>query len=97
MENGPLGHPGTPDDGDWAPANPPGRRHAAWETPSDRAVRALEGWLNRAMEMPEGTYPRIPLRLSREGGWGAVLNTQTGRAWAEGWWATAFAGIEVDR
>lgn len=84
----------TPDD---PPGSPLRGRIAAWETPSERAVRLLEGWLNRALDMPEGTYPRIPLRMAREGGWQTVLTSDAGRAWAEGWWASAFAGVEIDR
>jgi hypothetical protein len=91
MNRGFFGHPET------SPEGPPTPQSTREETPSERVVRILEGWFNQALDQPEGTYPRIPLRASREGGWDTVLTTDSGRAWADAWWANTFAGIDIDR
>lgn len=67
------------------------------ETPSQRVVRELEGFLEAAMAMPDGTFPRIPLRAVHDGGWRERMATDEGRAWADAWWNGAFAGMEADR
>lgn len=65
-------------------------------TPSEKVVRDLEGWLNRALHEPEGVYPRIPLRLVTRGGWRTAERPEE-RALADAWWASAFAAIDIDR
>ncbi|MFM9958800.1 MAG: hypothetical protein ACKVZJ_12060 [Phycisphaerales bacterium] len=65
-------------------------------TPSERAVRDLEGWLNRALAKPDDAFPRIPLRLVHQGGWRTAERPEE-RALADAWWHDAFAAIEIDR
>lgn len=63
---------------------------------SERAVRDLEAWLNHALQQPEATYPRIPIRLVSAGGW-RTLERPEERAAADAWWDHAFAACEIDR
>lgn len=80
------------------PADLPFARHEVTPdlTPSERAVRELEDWLNRALAQPDGAYPRIPLRLVSRGGWRTSERPEE-RAIAEAWWTSAFAAFEIDR
>jgi len=57
--------------------------------------REHERWLNHALRSPRLLRVSIPRRRVDEGGFSRLMATRAGRAWAERWWARAFA--EVDR
>ena len=72
----------------WSGRNNDDKDRRAW-----LARRIHEAWLSRAVESGRA-YPQIPLRPVSEGGFGPVVATPTGRAWAEGWWSEALGQVD---
>lgn len=62
---------------------------------SERARRAHEAWLNRAIRRPQAWAFRIPVRRVDEGGFRSLRATSAGRAWAEQWWDEAIAHADT--
>ncbi len=78
--------------------------------PDDRAERWRQEharWLTAALyNSPPREFPRIPTarvsheravstgELRQEGGFGALMKTPEGRAWAQRWWDDAFACVD---
>lgn len=60
------------------------------------AMRALHSrWLSRAVK--HGSRPpRIPVRKVSDGGWGSMMATPEGRAWAEEFWQGAFGHPDAE-
>jgi hypothetical protein len=60
-------------------------------------ARLLHGnWLSRAVAWQRERTPRIPVRRVSEGGFDGLMRTREGRAWAEGWWASAWTRLDDD-
>lgn len=74
----------------------PGPTDDSWRAdPGEAMRRQHERWLSRALASPALAKLRIPRRRVDEGGFGRLVRTRAGRAWAERWWDRAFA--EADR
>jgi hypothetical protein len=59
------------------------------------AMRLLHSaWLTRAMQRGQRP-PRIPTRKVEDGGWGSMMETPDGRAWAEEFWQGALEHSEA--
>jgi hypothetical protein len=53
------------------------------------AMRLLHSvWLTKALQQG-ARPPRIPTRKVEDGGWGSMMETPEGRAWAEEFWQGA--------
>lgn len=74
-----------------------------WETPSGRMIREHSVWLTWALEKLAGGerelegFPWIPVRPVDSGGFGEVVASAQGRAWADDWWDSAFLDLEESR
>lgn len=51
-------------------------------------------WLTKAMQHGQRP-PRIPTRKVEDGGWGSMMETAEGRAWAEEFWQSALEHPEA--
>jgi len=58
-------------------------------SPSERARRAHERWLNAACRRAEVSALRIPVRRCDRGGFGALTGSAPGREFAAQWWTEA--------
>ena len=67
-----------------------------WLSAGERARLVHERWLSWALgsDGPRRTLPVIPLRAVRDGGFGGLMRTAEGRAWAEAWWESALARVD---
>lgn len=64
-----------------------------WEDVGARMCRAHSEWLTAALR--RGCKPpRIPVRRVSEGGWGEMMATEEGRAWAAEFWQGAIGERE---
>jgi hypothetical protein len=62
-------------------------------SPSEKARRQHENWLNRALRRDSRAL-RIPTRRVDRGGFGATMSSTEGVIWAEEWWNAAIARAE---
>jgi hypothetical protein len=66
-------------------------------------IREHSLWLTWAVERLAGDdealeeFPWIPVRPVESGGFGEVTASPQGREWADGWWDSAFLGLEESR
>lgn len=57
-------------------------------------ARALHGaWLTRALA-GGAKFPVIPTRRVSDGGFGTLMSTAAGRAWAQSWWDRALGSLD---
>lgn len=55
---------------------------------AERMRRAHSEWLTGAFKRG-ASPPRIPLRKVSDGGWGSIMSTPEGQAWAREFWEQA--------
>ena len=91
----PRGNGGRDPGGYTAPVRRNGHNRDGLIAPGERVRRALERWLNHALTLPDGCFPRIPLRRVSEGGFES-LRTRRGRRIAERWWGKALENENLD-
>jgi hypothetical protein len=63
--------------------------------PAEAMRQRHSTWLTRAFKRP-ASYPRIPARAVRDGGFDAIMATPDGRKWAEEWWYSTLRADDLD-
>jgi hypothetical protein len=65
-----------------------------WEATAAAMRRLHSAWLTAAFKRGSRP-PRIPVRKVSDGGWGSMMETPEGRAWAEEFWQGVLEGDDA--